>query len=38
MAQTPEQQKANRKLAWILVSVALVFGLGFAAKMIWLGA
>nr|WP_246071561.1 cytochrome oxidase small assembly protein [Inhella inkyongensis] len=33
---SPEQQKANRKLGLILLSVALAFGLGFMAKMIWL--
>jgi hypothetical protein len=33
MALTPEQQRANRRLAWILVSVALVFALGFFAKI-----
>jgi hypothetical protein len=30
---TPEQRKANRRLALILASVALVFALGFAAKI-----
>lgn len=30
---TPEQRKANRRLGLILLSVALVFGLGFIAKM-----
>ena len=35
MAPTPEQRKANLRLALILATVALVFGLGFAAK-IWL--
>lgn len=34
-ATTPEQRKANLRLALILATVALVFGLGFAAK-IWL--
>ncbi|WP_216860122.1 cytochrome oxidase small assembly protein [Inhella gelatinilytica] len=33
---SPEQEKANRKLGWILLSVALAFGLGFMAKMMWL--
>ena len=37
MALTPEQQRANRRLAWILASVALVFALGFIAKMTMLG-
>lgn len=38
MALTPEQQRANRRLAWILASVALVFALGFIAKITMLGA
>jgi len=29
------QRKANQRLGWILASVALVFALGFVAK-IWL--
>ena len=33
---TPEQRKANRRLALILVSIALVFGVGFVAKMVLL--
>ena len=37
MALTPEQQRANRRLAWILASVAVVFALGFAAKITLLG-
>jgi hypothetical protein len=37
MALTPEQQRANRRLAWILASVALVFALGFVAKIAVLG-
>jgi CHASE3 domain sensor protein len=32
-----EQQRANRRLAWILATVAIVFGLGFVAKIAWLG-
>ncbi len=35
MAPTPEQRKANVRLALILASVALLFALGFVAK-IWL--
>jgi hypothetical protein len=35
--QSPPQRRANAKLAWILVSVALIFALGFVAK-IWLFA
>jgi hypothetical protein len=37
MAQTDEQRKANRRLGLILASVALVFALGFIAKIIILG-
>ena len=33
MALSPEQQRANRRLAWILASLALVFALGFFAKI-----
>jgi len=32
-----EQRKANRRLGWILASVALAFALGFAAKIALLG-
>ena len=31
------QRKANRRLAWVLASVALVFFLGFMTKMVLLG-
>jgi hypothetical protein len=31
---TPEQKRANRRLALILASIALVFFVGFLAKMI----
>ena len=34
---TPEQKKNNRRLGLILASVALVFFLGFMAKMVLLG-
>jgi hypothetical protein len=34
---TPEQQSANRRLAWILASIALVLGLGFVAKVVLFG-
>jgi hypothetical protein len=34
---TPEQKKSNLRLALILASVAIVFFLGFMAKMIFLG-
>lgn len=32
-----EQKKANRRLGLILASVALVFAIGFAAKMLLTG-
>jgi hypothetical protein len=31
---TPEQRKANRRLALILASLAMVFALGFATKIV----
>ena len=34
---TEEQKKANRRLGLILVSVVLVFLLGFVARMVLLG-
>ena len=37
MAQTPEQRKANVRLALILASVAVIFAAGFMAKIIFLG-
>ncbi len=37
MALSEQQQRANRRLAWILASVAVVFGLGFVAKIVLLG-
>ena len=37
MAQTEQQRKANRRLGLILASVALVFALGFIAKIVFLG-
>jgi hypothetical protein len=33
---TPEQKKANRRTGLILASVAVVFFIGFMAKMIYL--
>jgi hypothetical protein len=33
---TPEQKKANRKTGLILASIAVVFFIGFMAKMIYL--
>ena len=36
MAVSPEQRRANLRLALILASLALVFGLGFVLRMwIW---
>jgi len=35
--QTPQQRKNNRRLALILASVALVFGVGFVTKIALLG-
>lgn len=37
MAPSEQQRKANLKLALILATVALAFGLGFVAKIVWLG-
>jgi hypothetical protein len=37
MAMSEQQQRANRRLAWILASMALVFGLGFVTKIVLLG-
>ena len=37
MALSDEQRKANRRLGWVLASIALVFALGFMAKMVLLG-
>ena len=33
----PEQQKNNLRLALVLASVAVVFFIGFIAKMVFLG-
>ena len=33
----PEQQKSNFRLALILASVAIVFFVGFIAKLVFLG-
>ncbi|MDH4481956.1 MAG: cytochrome oxidase small assembly protein [Rhodoferax sp.] len=35
---TPQQKRSNLKLALVLLSVALVFGLGFVFKLAALGA
>jgi hypothetical protein len=37
MAMTPEQQKSNRRLGLILLSVAIVFGVGFVSKIMLFG-
>jgi hypothetical protein len=37
MAQTDAQRKANRRLGLILASVAVVFALGFIAKIVFMG-
>jgi hypothetical protein len=37
MAATPEQQRANLRLALVLASVAAVFAVGFVVKIWWLG-
>ncbi|WP_310387541.1 cytochrome oxidase small assembly protein [Roseateles sp.] len=34
---TPEQEKSNRRLALILLSVAIVFGVGFVSKILLFG-
>jgi hypothetical protein len=36
-APTPEQQRRNARLGWILASIALLFALGFVARMVWFG-
>ena len=36
MAMSEEQRKANLRLALILATVALVFGLGFVARFVLL--
>ena len=33
---TQEQKKANARLGWILLSIAVAFFIGFMVKMIWL--
>ena len=37
MSVTPQQRQANRRLGWILLTVALMFALGFVLKIICLG-
>jgi hypothetical protein len=34
---TPQQRKANLRLALILATAALVFGVGFVVKIWWVG-
>ena len=34
---SPDQRKQNQRLGWILGSVAVVFFLGFIAKIVLLG-
>jgi hypothetical protein len=38
VATTEHQRKANRRLGFILATVALVFALGFFAKIAWFSA
>ncbi len=35
--QTPEQKKANVRTGLILASIALIFFVGFMARMVFLG-
>jgi hypothetical protein len=35
---TPEQRKSNRRLAFVLATIAMAFLLGFVAKVALLGA
>jgi hypothetical protein len=37
MAMTTEQKKNNRRLGLILASIALIFFLGFLARMVFFG-
>jgi hypothetical protein len=37
MAPTPEQRRKNVRLALTLLTIALVFGLGFVAKALMFG-
>ena len=38
MTLTPGQRKANLRLALVLAALALMFGFGFMAKVVWFGA
>jgi hypothetical protein len=35
MVMSPEQKKSNRRMGLILASIAVVFFLGFIARMAW---
>jgi hypothetical protein len=37
MTISEQQRKANLRLALILATLALVFGIGFVVKIAWLG-
>ncbi len=37
MATSPQQRKANLRLGLILASVAILFGVGFVLKLIYMG-
>ena len=37
MSKSDKQRKANLRLALILASAALLFGLGFAARIVFFG-
>ena len=34
---TPEQKKNNRRMGLTLASIAVLFFVGFMARMVWLG-
>ena len=34
---TPEQKKSNRRMGLTLASIAVLFFVGFMARMVWLG-
>ena len=34
---TPEQKRSNRRMGLTLASIALLFFVGFMARMVWLG-
>jgi hypothetical protein len=38
MTDTEQQRRANVRLGLILASLALLFGFGFVAKVVWFGA